>query len=94
MYSAEAVAMLTVRLLASGKEWPLACCSYLNFEWACQENVVLCPEGFFFTADRSGANFADEIPSGQPSGQRVQRETVIVSQNLLGLILRNDSFFI
>ena len=50
----------------------LGCC-----QWACHEKVVQCPEGFFFTADRSGT----KSPLDSPLGIAVQRETVIVSQN-------------
>ena len=46
-------------------------------QWACHENVVSCPEGFFFTADRSGT----KSPLDSPLDSAVQRETVIVSQN-------------
>jgi len=46
-------------------------------EWACQENVVSCPEKFFFTADQSGTN----SPLDSLLDSAVQRETVIVSQN-------------
>ena len=45
--------------------------------WACQEKVVPCPDGPFFTADRSGT----KSPLDSPLDSAVQRETVIVSQN-------------
>ena len=38
--------------------------------WACQEKVVPCPEGPFFTADRSGT----KSPLDSPLGSAVQRE--------------------
>ena len=48
-----------------------------RMQWACQEKVVPCPEGPFFTADRSGT----KSPLDSPLDSAVQRETVIVSQN-------------